>query len=228
MDKLTTSSMTDEHSCVICEKLGSSSENNSDLGDIIKISRGVTTLRTASSERQDALLPHLQTAVVYAHKSCRQKYINKKYIEAYKKKPVETPISPPKKKPRSSIDSSNFDWEKKLFPLRVVDDVSTQVEEDRSQAIGSTRVRRFAASVDQPRFTIPWPFRFPDLNSCDFWLWGYVKAMVYRDLIASLIRLQRKPRTPCAQFMLISTVKHAVLRFSVVTDSGGQHIEHVS
>ncbi|GFS80271.1 RNA-directed DNA polymerase from mobile element jockey [Trichonephila clavipes] len=57
MDKPTASSMTDERSCIICEKLGSSSENNSDLGDI-KISRGVTTLRTASSERQDGLLPH--------------------------------------------------------------------------------------------------------------------------------------------------------------------------
>ncbi|GFW41250.1 hypothetical protein TNCV_1002431 [Trichonephila clavipes] len=29
--------------------------------------------------------------------------------------PVETPISPPKKKLRSSIDSSNFDWEKSCF-----------------------------------------------------------------------------------------------------------------
>ncbi|GFV92034.1 hypothetical protein TNCV_1894701 [Trichonephila clavipes] len=84
MDKPMTSSMTDEHSCIVCEKLDSSSENNSDLGDIIKISTGVTTLRTASSERQDGLLPHLQTDVVYAHNSRRQKYINKKYIEAYK------------------------------------------------------------------------------------------------------------------------------------------------
>ncbi|GFX58236.1 hypothetical protein TNCV_4049941 [Trichonephila clavipes] len=104
--------MTDEHRCIICEKLGSSSENNSDLGDIIKISKGVTTLRTASSERRDEWLPHLQTDVVYAHKSCRQKYINKTYIEAYKNQPFEIPISPLKKKLRCSIDSSNFDWEK--------------------------------------------------------------------------------------------------------------------
>ncbi|GFV11277.1 hypothetical protein TNCV_3723661 [Trichonephila clavipes] len=115
MDKPTTSSMTDEHSCIICEKLGSSSENNSDLGDIIKISRGVITLRTASSERQDGLLPHLQTDVVYAHKNCRQKCINKKYIEVYKKKPVETPISPSKKKLQNSIDSSKFDLEINCF-----------------------------------------------------------------------------------------------------------------
>ncbi|GFX00669.1 hypothetical protein TNCV_2236761 [Trichonephila clavipes] len=42
-------------------------------------------------------------------------YINKKYIEAYKKKPVETPFSSPKKKFQSSIDSSNFGWEKNCF-----------------------------------------------------------------------------------------------------------------
>ncbi|GFU97889.1 hypothetical protein TNCV_1103971 [Trichonephila clavipes] len=63
----------------------------------------------------DCYLPHLQTDVVYAHKSCRQKYINKNILKRINKKPVETPISPPKKKLRSSIDSSNFDWEKNCF-----------------------------------------------------------------------------------------------------------------
>lgn len=101
--------------CIICEKLGSSSETNSDLGDIIKISRGVITLRTAARERQDGLLPHLQTEFVYAHSSCRQKYINKKYIEMYKKKRNQTSFSPPKKKLRSSSDFSNFDWKKTVF-----------------------------------------------------------------------------------------------------------------
>lgn len=112
MDEPCTSVMADEHSCILCEKLGSSSKTNSDLGEIIKISRGVTTLRAASSERQDGLLPHLQTEFVYAHASCRQKYMNKKYIEIYKKKQNETSCSPPKKKLRSSTDLLNFDWEK--------------------------------------------------------------------------------------------------------------------
>lgn len=100
--------MADEHSCILCEKLGSSSETNSDLGEIIIISRGITTLRAASSERQDGLLPHLQTEFVYTHTSCRQKYINKKYIEIYKKK-KQNETSPPKKKLRSSTDVLNFD-----------------------------------------------------------------------------------------------------------------------
>lgn len=77
MDKPTASSMADENSCIICIHLGSSS---------------------ASIERQDGLLPHLQTEFVYAHSSCRQKYINKKYIGMYKNKARENlSLSPPKK-----------------------------------------------------------------------------------------------------------------------------------
>lgn len=37
MDKPRTSSTNDEHSCILCEKLGSSSKTNAELGDIIKI-----------------------------------------------------------------------------------------------------------------------------------------------------------------------------------------------
>ena len=29
-------------------------------------------------------------------------------------------------------------------------------------------------------FPNPWPARSPDLNPCDFWLWGYLKDCVYR------------------------------------------------
>lgn len=42
MAETTTSSMTDEQSCIICEHLGSSSEIISDFGEIKKITRGVT------------------------------------------------------------------------------------------------------------------------------------------------------------------------------------------
>jgi hypothetical protein len=26
---------------------------------------------------------------------------------------------------------------------------------------------------------VPWPLRFPDLSTCDFSLWGYLKSRVY-------------------------------------------------
>lgn len=79
-------------------------------------------------------------------------------------------------------------------------------------------------------FPTAWPPRSPDLNPCDFWLWGYLKAMVYRDPITSLSDLkesiERHVRN-IPQFMLLSTVEHAILRFQTVADNGGHHIEHV-
>ncbi|GBM31259.1 hypothetical protein AVEN_167210-1 [Araneus ventricosus] len=36
------------------------------------------------------------------------------------------------------------------------------------------------------------PPRSPDLNSCDFWLWGYLKDIVYESPIANLSDLKNK------------------------------------
>jgi hypothetical protein len=41
------------------------------------------------------------------------------------------------------------------------------------------------ARVISRRGTIEWPARSPDLNACDFFLWGYLKNKVY----------EKKPRT---------------------------------
>jgi hypothetical protein len=43
----------------------------------------------------------------------------------------------------------------------------------------------FPARVISRRRTIEWPARSPDLNACDFFLWGYLKRKVY----------EKKPRT---------------------------------
>ncbi|KAF2880962.1 hypothetical protein ILUMI_25178 [Ignelater luminosus] len=69
----------------------------------------------ASSGRQDGLLPHLQIEFVYAYSSCRQKYINKKYIEIIKKKQNQTSPSLPKEKLRASNNFSDFDWKNNCF-----------------------------------------------------------------------------------------------------------------
>ena len=54
--------------------------------------------------------------------------------------------------------------------------------------------------------------------------------MVYRDPITSLYDL--KESIEChvrkiPQFILLLTVEHAILRFQMVEDNGGRHIEHV-
>ncbi|GFX58427.1 uncharacterized protein TNCV_320091 [Trichonephila clavipes] len=158
----------------------------------------------------------------------------------------------------------------KCVAAQIVDDVLTPVEEDKSQTIRSTNVRRIVASVVQPRSSvhkilrkarhviqlqcitskddaspyiaccvkqvlhrhfgddriISWPFptAFDDSNPYNFWLWRYLKAMVYRDPIISLSNLEESVECHVhniPQFMLLSAVEHAILRFQMVTDNGG-------
>lgn len=82
----------------------------------MKITRGIATLKAASEEREDGLLRYLNThEFVYVHSSCRQKYINQKYIKAYIKKKKHY-ISMLSAKEKTS--NTFFNWlrlEKQLF-----------------------------------------------------------------------------------------------------------------
>lgn len=40
------------------------------------------------------------------------------------------------------------------------------------------------------RGAIPYPSRSPDLTPCDFWLWGHLKAQVYRERVGNIEQLQ--------------------------------------
>ncbi|GBN07059.1 hypothetical protein AVEN_39056-1 [Araneus ventricosus] len=74
------------------------------------------------------------------------------------------------------------------------------------------------------------PSRSPYLNPCDFWLWGCLKDVVFSTPTAHLAEL----KACIAQHILNvtpetlrSVVEHAVPRFQLVAENGGQHIEHV-
>ena len=74
----------------------------------------------------------------------------------------------------------------------------------------------FKDKIISRQFPTSWSPRSRNLNLCDIWLWGYLKAIVYCDPIASLFNL--KGSIEChvhniPQFMLLSTVEHAVLCF---------------
>lgn len=86
------------------------------------------------------------------------------------------------------------------------------------------------ARIISRHFPTAWPARSPDLNPCDFWLWGYLKDIVFSTPIANVADL----KTRIAQHILNvtpdtlrSVVEHAVSRFNLVAHNGGQHIEHV-
>ena len=81
------------------------------------------------------------------------------------------------------------------------------------------------------KFPTGWPSRSSDLHSCGYLLRGWLKAMVYGDPITFLSDF--KENVGChvrniPQFMLLSTVEYAILRFLMVADNGGHHIDHVS
>ncbi|GFU50783.1 uncharacterized protein TNCV_2494891 [Trichonephila clavipes] len=47
-----------------------------------------------------------------------------------------------------------------------------------------------ARRVVSRAFPTAWPPRSPDLNPCDFWLWGYLKNLVYRGRLITLADLK--------------------------------------
>ena len=49
------------------------------------------------------------------------------------------------------------------------------------------------------RLPKPWTARSPELNPCDFWLWGYFKDRVYQGHIRSLVDLKTSIQRHVAQ-----------------------------
>ena len=73
-----------------------------------------------------------------------------------------------------------------------------------------------------------WPPRSPDLNPCDFYLWGYLRSKIYSpkpknidDLKANIKREIRSIKPE----VLISTFQNLEKRLKKVIDVNGGHIE---
>lgn len=72
-----------------------------------------------------------------------------------------------------------------------------------------------------------WPPRSPDINGCDFWLWGYLKANVYHPTPVSLVQLKERicrAIENIPQEMLQAVVDSARERFSVCLSENGGHL----
>ena len=52
------------------------------------------------------------------------------------------------------------------------------------------------------RGDIGWPARSPDLNPCDFFLWGYLKSKVYSNRSQSIEKLKDAIRQEIASIPL--------------------------
>ncbi|GFW30315.1 uncharacterized protein TNCV_3850861 [Trichonephila clavipes] len=72
------------------------------------------------------------------------------------------------------------------------------------------------------------PPRSPDLNPCDFWLWGHLRQLISFDQPKTLPDLKdsiSRYVLIMSQNTLLSTVEHAILRFQIVAGNGGHHVE---
>jgi hypothetical protein len=72
---------------------------------------------------------------------------------------------------------------------------------------------------------IAWPARSPDLTPCDFFLWGYLKEVVYRERPTTIEQLKSRIRTASAEIledMCARACRSVVQRFKACRDSGGQ------
>ncbi|GFV32773.1 uncharacterized protein TNCV_3312541 [Trichonephila clavipes] len=80
-------------------------------------------------------------------------------------------------------------------------------------------------------FPTAWPPRSPDLNPCDFWLWGYLKNLVYRGRLIILADLKDSITLHVRSIsvdQLRSAVEQTLHRLQILHLEEGNHIEQHS
>lgn len=77
-------------------------------------------------------------------------------------------------------------------------------------------------------FPIRWPPRSPDITTCDFWLWGFLKDNIYSRRKASVADLKDSIRRHVLDIWadsLRSAVENTVLRLEHIVEHEGGLIE---
>ncbi|GFW61471.1 uncharacterized protein TNCV_347191 [Trichonephila clavipes] len=80
-------------------------------------------------------------------------------------------------------------------------------------------------------FPTAWPPRSPDLNPCNFWLWGYLKYLVYRGRLITLADLKDSITLHVRNIsidQLRSAVEQTLHRLQILHLEEGNHIEQHS
>jgi len=77
---------------------------------------------------------------------------------------------------------------------------------------------------------VTWPARSPDLNPLDFFLWGYLKSIIYQDPIETLEELEEKLHCAVGSVtpeMLQLTQQSLIHRANACIQMAGLHFEHL-
>ena len=76
--------------------------------------------------------------------------------------------------------------------------------------------------------TTAWPPRSPDLTPLDFFFWGYMKDIVYKNVVADLEDMRRRIVAACAAVtpeMLRNTWRELEYHQDICRATRGAHIE---
>lgn len=76
---------------------------------------------------------------------------------------------------------------------------------------------------------VVWPARSPDLNPLDYFLWGYLKSLIYETPVATLEDLEERLCCAIANItpkMLQRTQDNLIRRANACIEMQGMHFEH--
>lgn len=103
-------------------------------------------------------------------------------------------------------------------------------QQDGAPAHKAKSVQAWLKSKFQDRFIDKdlWPPRSPDLNPCDYFLWGYLKDKVYAKQFDSIEALKEEiviETKKISRIMLFHVFENLTKRMKLVLENEGKHIE---
>ena len=102
--------------------------------------------------------------------------------------------------------------------------ISTDVKDFLKGQFGDRRV----ISRHFPQF---WPPRSPDLNPCDYWLWGHVQGLVYSQQKPAskqeLINRITIAISSISQEICRSAVENLIKRLEAIIEVNGEYFQHL-
>jgi hypothetical protein len=111
------------------------------------------------------------------------------------------------------------------------------LQHDGAPAHFSLRVREYLNDQFPNRWIgrggpVSWPARSPDLSALDFFLWGYVKSLVYETPVRGEEDLLARVMAACTHVQGIPGIFHRVResidrRYHLCIETNGRHFEHL-
>lgn len=91
--------------------------------------------------------------------------------------------------------------------------------------------QHFGDRIISRHFPNFWPPRSPDLNPCDYWLWGYLQSKVYqrippKDKNELILRIREAIRNITKE-MTAAAIDNVLKRLQAVVDERGGHFQHL-